>query len=432
MGFLTRVLGSLLGGKKQAAPLAQEVSPGDHPPPAVVRPKVVISWQEMLDASGAIAAYYLRPALLRSGQLPSGGELLRALEQAGIRQLAQRLRVIVPVRIEQWQQADFASLLAPNIHFLCQYEPGLVAPEWHAWLAHVRQIGGRLAVDAVAYEHLPAGTGISSMILLDAAQMSVRLMAQWLAKLPPDHGVPVGVLGVATWAEQRYLNSLGVGLCQGPFSVVPDEAEQQESISQSRMVLIELLNRLRQDAEMADLVAVVRRDPAVVMKLIEMANSPLYGVGRQITGIEDAIMLLGRDALYRWIALALFRIDPQGKRDESLLVIALSRAAFLEKLAVAGNRRMAEELFLVGLFSVIDSLLRQPMAKVLAQVSLPPPVSAVLLQQGGVYAHHLNLVQAMETCRIELVLAIADLLGIDPAEILAAYADSMRWATLET
>lgn len=433
MGFFARVLGSLLGDSKQkTATRSPAPSSPDVPAPAVVRPKVAISWQEMLDPGGGIAAYCLRPAALRGGQSPSGAELLRALEQAGVRQLAERRRVLIPVRIAQWLRADFSPLIAANVHFLCLREPDLSVQDWLAWIDNVRRMGGLVAFDANGHDSLPEGHGIGGMILLDAEQMPVRQIEQWLTRTNPDEHSPVAVAGVATWSEQRYLTSLGVSFCQGPFAAMPDEAEQLETISQSRMVLIELLNLLRQEAEIGEIVAVARRDPAVVIKLIEMANSPLYGVGRQITGIEDAIMLLGRDALYRWIALALFRIDPQGQRDESLLVIALSRAAFLEKLAVAGNRRMAEELFLVGLFSVVDSLLRQPMGKVLGQVSLPPPVLAALLKQGGVYAQHMMLVQAMETCRIEAALAITGSLAIDPAEMLSAYADSMRWATLET
>lgn len=141
-------------------------------------------------------------------------------------------------------------------------------------------------------------------------------------------------------------------------------------------------------------------------------------------------MLLGREPLYRW--LALFRVDARGGRDESLLVIALSRAAFLESLAPGGDRQQAGELFLVGLFSLIDSLLQLPIRRVLEKVQLPVPVAEVLLENSGPYgpyARYLMLALAMERCRVDQAVSLVVQLGLDPAAMVASYGESMAWAS---
>ena len=85
-------------------------------------------------------------------------------------------------------------------------------------------------------------------------------------------------------------------------------------------------------------------------------------------------MLLGRDAVYRRLTLAMFWIDAHGGRDQTLLVIALSRACFLEGLASEKDRKLAGELFLVGMLSVVDGLLGLPMVRVLEKCTCQMPL----------------------------------------------------------
>lgn len=401
------------------------------PAPAVRARRVAISWQEILDPDARIAAYLMQPASLIEGARPSGEALLDALHGEGIERLGERRKVLAPLTAAQWQEADFSRLFGANVFFYVSPDNARESQETLTTLAaSIRQKGGKVAVDAMLIPPSGAGAVTADMLVLSLAGVSLPLFEQRLAALRQQYpGLPLLVKEVGSWSEYRFLLSLGVNFCSGAFTSSPDINEQVEGISQSRLVVLEMLNMLRQDADIADVAAEAKRDPGVVLKLIEMANSPLSGLSRKVVALEDAILLLGRDALYRWLALAMFRLDARGNRDESLMVIAISRAAFLESLAPENNRQLAGELFLVGLFSMIESLLQIPLAKILERLSLPVSVSDVLLRSEGPYARYLMLALAMERCRVEQALALAQQLGIDSGLMLENYSQSMAWAT---
>jgi len=388
----------------------------------------------MLDRNTRIAGYLLRPTPIQTGTGISGPDLLAALESERVGQLIERRKAIIPLTADQWHSANFSAFAKPNAFFLLTSPEAkaMASPAWEDLATVIRAAGGSVATELERFMLRDNSANQANCLLLNLAETSLVNFEQQLADIRRQHPeLQVVVDGVSSWAEYRYLLSLGISLCVGPFATTQDDTEQSNQISQSRLVVIEMLNMLRGDGEISEIATVAKRDPAVVLKLLEMANSPLSGLTRRVASLEDAIVLLGRDALYRWLSLAMFRIDSRGERDETLMVIALSRASFLERLAPQGNRQVAGELFLVGLLSLIDSLLSMPVEKVLEKMHLPAPVASVLLRNEGPYARYLSLALAMERCRIEQAVTLCSVIGIDPTNMMKCYGESVAWASLD-
>lgn len=429
MSFFKRL--AELFSRSEAAPspaVAQSSSAPTRPPLA---PRAVaISWREILDANTRITGYLLRQVALRADLPVSGEALLAALRDERLARLSERRLVLIPLSPAQWQGADFRVLANANTYFLLTADTPEAKAVWQAAAADLRAVGGRLAVGHAQLLGDTSLAGLADLLLIRLGDLSLsaleRQVAQWRAQHP---ALQLVVEDVATWDEYRFLLSLGVTHCIGPFATLPDEAQQREQVSQGRLVVVEMMNQLRGEADLASLATVAGRDPAVVVKLLEMANSPVYGLARPVATIEEAIMLLGRETLYRWLALAMFRIDGDSGHDETLMVIALSRASYLESLAPEADRRIAGELFLVGLLSLIDSLLKMPMPKIVERMNLPAEVAEVLLRGGGPYASHLALVMAMERCQLERASVLAGMLGLAPDEVVTNYGEAMAWAT---
>jgi len=390
---------------------------------------VLVSWQEVIDSRSSIAGYRLPASPVLAGSVISGPQLLDALEGEKVRELAERRLVLVPLTVQQWKSADFRSLVSPQIFFQLvgsQLSPNVLGEV----IREIRASGAKVGVDAALFGMLEAAGEMVDLLVLEAQGIDLAVFEEKIRTIRQGHPKLLLVVdGVDSWAEFRYFQAQGIGFCMGGFAATPDQSEQSSRMSQSRLVVLDMLNQLRSDVDLAKVAATAKRDPAVVLKLLEMANSPLSGLSRRVSGLEDAIMLLGRDAVYRWLTLALFRIDAQGGRDETLLVIALSRASFLESLAPKSDKKVAGELFLVGMLSVVDSLLGLPMVQVLEKMHLPDEVAAALLRSEGRYARFLLLTIAMERCRIEYAITLAGLLEIDPAHLLNFYSEAMKWAT---
>lgn len=136
-------------------------------------------------------------------------------------------------------------------------------------------------------------------------------------------------------------------------------------------------------------------------------------------------MVIGRERLYRWLSLGLYRVEG-GERDAMLLELALCRARFLE-LATSDlpDRRMRDELFLLGMFSVFDSLLGMPMEQIVAHIHLPPAVANALVNSEGPYGAYLSLALAVEKGRGALADRLASELGL-PLQQLAQHATAAR------
>ena len=190
-----------------------------------------------------------------------------------------------------------------------------------------------------------------------------------------------------------------------------------------------MLNLLRQDADLPEVAKVAKRDPGVALKLVAMANSPILALSQSVASIDQAIMILGREQLYRWLSMAMFRAGTGSPRDEVLLEIALSRGRFLELIGRCHHQQAeCNELFLVGLLSLLDCLLGVPMAKVVERLNLSNEIKAVLLHSDGPMGRYLMLAIATEKGHAEGVSRLADLLHISLNDIEKASTDALAWA----
>lgn len=140
----------------------------------------------------------------------------------------------------------------------------------------------------------------------------------------------------------------------------------------SRQRAMALLQLLTQDADTHELEAVFRQDPTLSYQLLRLVNSAAIGARREITSFSQAILLLGRQALKRWVNLLLFAARDDDPRSAMLLAHVCLRARGLELLAqAAGQDRLdQDEAFMAGMLSILDTLLGQPLPEVLQPLRL--------------------------------------------------------------
>ncbi len=233
---------------------------------------------------------------------------------------------------------------------------------------------------------------------------------------------------VRSLEEYHVCASLPFLYIQGTF-VTSREAWTKPSMDAGRIKILELLNRIRQDAENAELVQALKLDPALSFKILRYINSAGSGITSKISTIDQALMVLGRQNLYRWLTLLLFTSGTGDALDWALLENALVRARLAELSAGdALPAKERDELFVTGIFSLLDILLHLPMEQVLAQISLPPMAVEALLHKTGKYAPYLELAIACEAFDQERITEIATQLGMDIARVNAYHADALIWA----
>jgi EAL and modified HD-GYP domain-containing signal transduction protein len=223
-------------------------------------------------------------------------------------------------------------------------------------------------------------------------------------------------------------HKLQFALFVGPF-VTRREMLDSPPMGPSRAKVLDLMNRVRTGAELTELGERFRHDPTLSMRLLRYVNSPGIGLMNKVGGIEQALMVLGQDKLYRWLTLILFTGGQNQDCDQALMENALVRARLAESLASkALFARARDEVFITGLFSLLDVVLRTPMEQVLKQIPLPAEISEALINRRGPYAPYLALAIACEQDDQAGLEALASEIGSDLADINVAHVESLLWA----
>jgi EAL and modified HD-GYP domain-containing signal transduction protein len=233
---------------------------------------------------------------------------------------------------------------------------------------------------------------------------------------------------VRTLDEYHVCAHLPFHYIQGTF-VTSRAAWTKPRMDAGRIKILELLNRLRQDAENIELAQAIKLDPALSFKLLRYINSAGTGLTTKISAIDQALMVMGRQNIYRWLTMQLFISGTGSALDLALMENALVRARLAELCADdTFSTRERDELFITGIFSLLDILLQIPMEQALLQISLPPLTIEALLHKTGKYAPYLELATACETFNQERIAALATQLDIDVIQVNTHHADALIWA----
>ena len=166
----------------------------------------------------------------------------------------------------------------------------------------------------------------------------------------------------------------------------------------TRSLALKLLQKVAEDADTREIEAIFRQEPVLAYHLLRLVNSLSVGVGRTISSFSQAILILGRQQLKRWLNLMLFAANRDDHRSAMLLARVAVRARSMELLAKAAglDRSMQEHAFMTGMFSLLGCLFGMPLADVLQPLKLHPSLTDALLQRGGDFGLLLNIVDKSE------------------------------------
>ncbi|GHU43152.1 hypothetical protein AGMMS50289_09080 [Betaproteobacteria bacterium] len=250
----------------------------------------------------------------------------------------------------------------------------------------------------------------------DAEAVPLRLIASDLAR--PD--------------DFKLCYRLGFDMFRGSF--INNRAAQKISKSAAnRLRIMQLLNDLRHDEETRKLTQELRQDPVLSYRLLRYVNAPVFGLYRQIDSLDQALTMLGRTNLYRWLSFLLFNVTDPGYYEWALTEQALARAALMERLgkqaAQAGMTDVSTDaLFLTGLFSLLDQLMGEPLEELTRKIQIPPAVVAALTKREGPLAQFLALTEACESMNPESIARHAAALGLSDRTVNLAVFDALAWA----
>ncbi|GAB3541419.1 EAL domain-containing protein [Noviherbaspirillum agri] len=296
--------------------------------------------------------------------------------------------------------SDIFQLLPREKIVLEILETTKVTPQVLQRVTELVNAGFKFALDDVITENadfrqlLP----LAEVIKLDLREMSLPALRALTPKIK-QAGKKLLAEKVETMEQFNLCMDLGFDYFQGYYFAKPVILSGKK-LSPSQMVIVQLLNLINSDVDTVEIESAIKKDVSLCFNLLRIVNTPAIGARRRVESISQALMILGRNQLQRWLQIILYA-EPgrKGFGAMPLLMLAATRGKLLELIAQQRephNHAMAETAFTVGIMSLMDTLFSMPLEAILEQIPVADPVSQALLHRQGVYGDMLRLAEHTE------------------------------------
>lgn len=221
---------------------------------------------------------------------------------------------------------------------------------------------------------------------------------------------------------------IGIHLFQGSF-LTQQLPWRSDHVDAGKARIVALMNAIKQERDTPVLVETMRHDPLLLSRLLRYANSAANNPLSKVNSADRALAVMGRENLYRLLTVLLFCSGNISDRDMAIMDTALIRARFAETLADENLRPGdADNLFLVGMFSLLAVLLRVPAEEALPPLELPAEVMEALLYRTGRFACYLDLVIACENGDQDHIALFAAMCDASEGKINNCHMEAILWA----
>ena len=373
----------------------------DHP----VLGQIVLGYSPMIDRHRAITALRLTIFPLRPDAPPLAADLVAALAAAWPDDAG---RVSLDVVGEPLLERLLQARLAPNQ--MLEVPAFVAADVAHTpALAALRRQGTTLLIKGRPSSPLPKA-------VLDAFDYSIIDLADERRDgLPPPGGVSRNVPHVQSGV--RSMADMNGAFARGAIAVLgwplddaaPARADARPAAQPAMQAIVELINRVDRQEPIERLEAVMKHDPTLAFRLLRYINSPAFGLRVEISSFAHAIMMIGYQRLKRWLVLLL----AASSRDSNLKPVvyaAVRRGLVMEELGRDNgcDDDQRGELFICGVFSLLDRLMQQPLAELMNSLPTTDAVRAALVQGSGPLHPYLAMVRAVESAALHDIRDAAD------------------------
>lgn len=213
-------------------------------------------------------------------------------------------------------------------------------------------------------------------------------------------------------------------LAPAEFTVSPTEALP---IPPEAQRVGQLLNQLVVGTDTSVIVSDIKSDVGLSYRLLRRINSASFAQLNGDASIDQAVLMLGRNELYRWLSLLLVQFGGKRKVSSALQEVTLWRSRLLELLALENKEAAPSQMFTLGLASMLGPLLKISLDDVVNTLNLPAPARQALLEHSGPWHVYLQIALWVESRRLAEQPELAEAFG-GVERVMALADDAWTWA----
>lgn len=328
--------------------------------------------------------------------------------------------------------SDFIRFLPCNKVMLEILETVRATPEVLARVRELKLAGFKFALDDVvcASEDVQKLSPLVDVIKIDIQHMSRQALSTLVHTLRHS-GTTLLAEKVETLEQFEHCLQLGFDYFQGYYFARPVILSGKK-IAPSEMAVLHLLDLIAAEADNAEIERCIKHDALLSLNLLRLVNTPAVGARSRIDTLGQALLVLGRQQLQRWLQILLY-VKPGAVSHftSPLLQLATTRGKLLELMTEKlrpGQRKCADIGFTVGIMSLMDALFSIEMTDILDHVNVLDKVREALLRREGYYGSMLTVVEHLEQaeCGQPMQDKLAQL-DLSAAELHAIQLDAFDW-----
>lgn len=292
--------------------------------------------------------------------------------------------------------------------------------------------GYKIALDDFIYDRkLEPLIEVADIIKIDFRLTPINIIHKTLHKLS-NYNVKLLAEKVESLDEFEKAANLGFSLFQGYFFSKPEKMLIKE-LALAKITLLNLLAEINLKKTTTErLYQIFSRDVAISYKLLRYVNSSYFYRLEEVTTVKRAIAYIGEKELRRFLILIIVSELAINKPGE-LVRLSLVRAKFCELLAVQTRfKNSSSELFLMGLFSLIDSMLDTTMDVVMDKLPIGKDVKDALAYQTGVFMPFLKAIIAHERGQVSVCSEALKDMRVDMSKVSDIYFRALQYANTIT
>ncbi|MCR5830683.1 MAG: HDOD domain-containing protein [Lachnospiraceae bacterium] len=393
----------------------------------------------LFDGNTAVCAYslfaqkenYLRnPSMLGTGSLDGAGAILglEVVESLGAGTLADNQEVFVELsKISIFSPIE-ENCSMPHEKVVLLFDHSIPADQMYIKrLQQLKFMNYKLAIRKLAIEQFEEYAPILQLldyIMLDYKKINMVAARNFFSKVYPD--IKLIAVNVDSIEDFEELAKGGAySLYEGDFYRLP-VTKGSTKVAPLKVNYIELLKIVNNpDFELTKAADVIGRDTALVIDLLRMVNH--MAINSEITSIRHAAAMLGQKELKKWIN-AVVSHELCADKPNEITRLSLLRAKFAENLAPTFEMAaLSSELFLMGLFSVLDIILDKPMKEALQMVNVSKEITEALVDKKGDLAKVFEFISFYEIAQWSELSRQMIVYNINEAPVYDAYVDALAW-----
>lgn len=230
---------------------------------------------------------------------------------------------------------------------------------------------------------------------------------------------------VETRTQFEVLKKLDFDYYQGYFFSKPVNVSVKVN-NPSTITLLKLINLVIAEGSFKEIEAILKTDATISFRLLRYLNSYGVGGGEKVESFQRALTILGYRKLLKWLSILFASVDKKQGQDV-ISKTALTRAKFMENMATLADPRDADGYFMVGLFSMLDSLLGVDLNVAINSINIPEEVRNAVLGKESKYGSLLHIAKNLEQGDWIEILSTLYKLKLATEVMNEKYMESIQW-----